>query len=29
MLLKYYRLRGWNEVGIPTEQHLKRIAIEL
>jgi aldehyde:ferredoxin oxidoreductase len=29
MLLKYYRLRGWNEVGIPTEQHLKRLSIEL
>jgi len=28
MLLKYYRLRGWNEVGIPTEQHLKRLAID-
>jgi aldehyde:ferredoxin oxidoreductase len=29
MLLKYYRLRGWNEVGIPTEQNLKRLTIEL
>jgi aldehyde:ferredoxin oxidoreductase len=28
MLLKYYRLRGWNEVGIPTEQELKRLAID-
>lgn len=28
MLLKYYRLRGWNEVGIPTEQELRRLAIE-
>lgn len=28
MLLKYYRLRGWNEVGIPTIQHLKRLAID-
>jgi len=28
MLLKYYRLRGWNEVGIPTEQQLKRLAID-
>lgn len=28
MLLKYYRQRGWNDVGIPTEQHLKRLAIE-
>lgn len=28
MLLKYYRLRGWNEVGIPTIAHLKRLAID-
>ncbi len=28
MLLKYYRLRGWNEVGIPTEQILRKLAIE-
>jgi aldehyde:ferredoxin oxidoreductase len=28
MLLNYYRQRGWNDVGIPTEQHLKRLAIE-
>jgi aldehyde:ferredoxin oxidoreductase len=28
MLLKYYRLRGWNEVGIPTEQELRRLAID-
>ncbi len=28
MLLKYYRLRGWNEVGIPTEQELKRLTID-
>jgi len=28
MLMKYYRLRGWNEVGIPTEQGLKRLAID-
>jgi len=28
MLLRYYRLRGWNEVGIPTEPELKRLAID-
>jgi aldehyde:ferredoxin oxidoreductase len=28
MLLKYYKLRGWNEVGIPTEQELRRLAID-
>jgi len=28
MLLKYYRLRGWSEVGIPTEQLLRKLAIE-
>ena len=28
MLLKYYRLRGWTEVGIPTEQRLKKLGIE-
>jgi len=28
MLMRYYRLRGWNEVGIPTEQELKRLAID-
>ncbi len=28
MLLKYYRLRGWNEVGIPTEPQLKRLGID-
>jgi aldehyde:ferredoxin oxidoreductase len=28
MLLKYYRQRGWDEVGIPTEQTLRRLAIE-
>jgi aldehyde:ferredoxin oxidoreductase len=28
MLLKYYRMRGWNDVGIPTEQHLKRLAVD-
>ncbi len=27
MMLRYYRLRGWNEVGIPTEQQLKRLSI--
>jgi len=28
MLLKYYRLRGWNEIGIPTVQHLERLGVE-
>lgn len=28
MLLKYYRMRGWNEVGIPTVQKLHRLGIE-
>lgn len=28
MLLRYYKARGWNEVGIPTEQLLKRLTIE-
>lgn len=28
MLLKYYRLRGWNEVGIPTIQHLVKLGVE-
>lgn len=28
MLLKYYRMRGWNTVGIPTEQKLHKLAIE-
>jgi aldehyde:ferredoxin oxidoreductase len=28
MLLKYYKFRGWNEVGIPTEAHLKRLGID-
>ena len=28
MLLKYYRARGWNEVGIPTVQRLHRLGIE-
>jgi aldehyde:ferredoxin oxidoreductase len=29
MLLKYYKLRGWNEVGIPTESKLRKLAIEV
>jgi aldehyde:ferredoxin oxidoreductase len=29
MLLKYYKLRGWNEVGIPTESTLKKLDIEV
>jgi aldehyde:ferredoxin oxidoreductase len=28
MLLKYYRQRGWNEVGIPTVQRLHRLGME-
>ena len=28
MLLKYYRLRGWNEVGIPTVQQLVKLGVE-
>lgn len=28
MLLKYYRMRGWNEVGIPGERQLKKLAID-
>ncbi|MCJ7653215.1 MAG: aldehyde ferredoxin oxidoreductase family protein [Actinobacteria bacterium] len=28
MLLKYYRLRHWNEVGIPTVQHLVKLGVE-
>lgn len=28
MLLKYYKLRGWSEVGIPTSQCLERLRIE-
>jgi aldehyde:ferredoxin oxidoreductase len=28
MLLKYYRLRGWNEVGIPTVQQLEMLGVE-
>ena len=28
MLLKYYRLRGWSEIGIPTVQHLERLGVE-
>ncbi|MBU1671719.1 MAG: aldehyde ferredoxin oxidoreductase family protein [Actinobacteria bacterium] len=28
MLLRYYKARGWNEVGIPTEALLKRLTID-
>ena len=28
MLFKYYKLRGWNEVGIPTEHQLKKLSID-
>ncbi len=28
MLLKYYRLRGWSEIGIPTVEHLERLGVE-
>jgi len=28
LLLKYYRLRGWSEVGIPTVQRLQKLGIE-
>jgi aldehyde:ferredoxin oxidoreductase len=27
MLSEYYRLHGWDEAGIPTAEHLKRLAI--
>ncbi|MBN2168549.1 MAG: aldehyde ferredoxin oxidoreductase family protein [Actinobacteria bacterium] len=27
LLLKYYKIRGWNEVGIPTQKRLKKLGI--
>jgi aldehyde:ferredoxin oxidoreductase len=28
MLEEYYRARGWNEEGIPTQETLKRLGLE-